>query len=80
MKNTIQFAAKHTDINKNDFKVMFHARQSLLFHSSQPWFKRESDTFDVKTGACDGAEICEFEGIFKIQLLSQEYNYNIHYR
>ena len=48
MKNTIQFAAKHTDINKNDFEVMFHARQSLLFHSSQPWFKRESNTFDVK--------------------------------
>ena len=48
MKNTIQFAAKHTDINKNDFEVMLHARQSLLFHSSQPWFKRESNTFDVK--------------------------------
>ena len=66
MKNAIQFAAKHTDINKNDFKVMFHAQNSLLFHSNQPWVKRDSDTFDVRIGACDGAKICEPVGIFML--------------
>ena len=25
LENAIQFAAEHTDINKNDFKVIFHA-------------------------------------------------------
>ena len=48
----MQFAAEHTDINKNDFEVIFHARKSLLFHSNQPWIKKDIDTFDVTKGAC----------------------------
>ena len=59
MKNLLHFAAEHIDINENDFEVIFHAPKSLLFHYSQPWIKRDSDTFDVTMGACDGAEICE---------------------
>ena len=55
MKNAIQFAAEHTDIKKNDFEVIFHARNSLLFHSNQPGIKKDSDTFDVTMGAYDGA-------------------------
>ena len=46
-KNAIQFPAEHTDINKNDFEVIFYARKSLLFHCNQPWIKRDSDAFDV---------------------------------
>ena len=34
LKNAIQFPVQHTDINKNDFEVIFHARKSLLFHSN----------------------------------------------
>ena len=34
LKNAIQFDAEHTDISKNDFEVIFHARKSLLFHSN----------------------------------------------
>ena len=41
MKNAIESAAKHTDINRNDFEVMFHGRKSMLFHSSQSWIKRD---------------------------------------
>ena len=48
MKNAIQFAVKHTDINKNDFEVIFHARKVLLFHSNKPWIKKDGDIFDVK--------------------------------
>ena len=76
MKNAIQFAAQHTDINKNNFEVIFHARKSLLFHSNQPWIKRDSDTFDVTTRAYDGAEICELVGIFMLSLLSKKYSSN----
>ena len=78
-KNTtdvIKFAAENTDINENNFEVIFHARKSLLFHSSQPWIKRDSDTFDVTMGAYDGAEICELVGIFMLSLLSKEYSSN----
>ena len=34
LKNAIQFASEHTDINKNDFEVTVHARKSSLFHSN----------------------------------------------
>ena len=51
LKSAIKFAVEKTDINKNDFEVIFHARKSLLFHSNQLWIKRDSDTFDVTMGA-----------------------------
>ena len=35
LKNAIQPAAEHVDINENDFEAIFHARKSLLFYSSQ---------------------------------------------
>ena len=76
LKNAIQFAAEHTDINKNNFEVIFHARKSLLFHSNQPWIKRDSDIFDVTMEAYDGAEICELVGIFMLSLLSKNYSSN----
>ena len=47
LKNAMPFAAEYTDINNNDFEVIFHARRSLFFHSKQPWIKKVSDTFDV---------------------------------
>ena len=72
LKNTIQFAPEHTDINKNDFEVIFHARKSLLFHSNQPWIKKDSATFDITMGADDGAEMCELVGIFMLSLLSKK--------
>ena len=72
MKNAIQFAAEHTNIRKNDFEVIFHARKSFLFHSNQPWIKRDSDTFDVTMGASDGAEICGLEGNIHFIIIEQK--------
>ena len=51
LKNTIQFAQEHADLNKNNFEVIFHAQKCFLFHSNQPWIKRDSDTFDVTMGS-----------------------------
>ena len=42
---------------------MFLARNFLLFHSNQPWIKRDSDTLDVLTGTYNGAKICELAEI-----------------
>ena len=58
LKNITQFAAECTDINKNDFEIMFLARKFLLFHSNQPWVKRDRDTLDVTTGTYNGAKVC----------------------
>ena len=76
LKNAIQFSAEHKDINKNDFEVIFHAQKPLLFHSNQPWIKKDSDTFDGTMGAHDGAEICELVEIFMLSLLSKKYSSN----
>ena len=76
MKKAIQFAAEHTNISKNDFEVIFHARKSLLFHSNQPWIKRDSDTFDLLMGAYNDAEIHELLGIFMLSLLSKRFGSN----
>ena len=61
------------DISKNDFEVIFHAPRSLLFHSNEPWIKRDNGTFDVTMGAYNGAEICEVMGIFMLSLLSKKF-------
>ena len=69
IKKCIQFAAKHTDVNKSNSEVM-------LFHSNQPWIKRNSSTFDVKMGAYHDTEICELVGIFMLSVLSKKYSSN----
>ena len=76
MKNAIRFATEQTDTNKNDFEVIFHARTSLLFHSNQPWIKRDSETFDVTIRAYDDTEICGLVRIFMLSLLSKKYSSN----
>ena len=76
LKNAIQFAAEHTDINQNDFEVIFFAEKYLLFHSNQPWIQKDSEIFDVIMGAYDGAEIGELVGIFMLSLLSKNYSSN----
>ena len=76
MKNAIQFAAEHANISKNDFEVILHGQKSLLFHSNQPWIKRDTDTFDVAMGAYDGAKISELVAIFMLSLLSRKFSSN----
>ena len=63
LKNEVYFVVKHTDIPKKNFGVIFNARKSLLFHSNQPWIKRDSGSFDVV-------------GIFMLPLLSKRYSSN----
>ena len=60
----------------NISEVIFHWRKFLLFHSNQPWIKRDSDTFDVTIGGYDGTEIWELVGIFMLSLLSKNYSSN----
>ena len=72
LKNTIQFAAEHIDINKKNLEMTFYVGKSLLFYSNRPWIKRDSDTFDVTMGVYDGAEISELVGIFMLSLLSKK--------
>ena len=36
--------------------------------------KKQSGLFDVTTGACDGAEVCELVGMYMLSLISEKYN------
>ena len=73
LKNDIQFAAEHADINKNDFEVIAHARNSFLFHANQHCLIRDNDNFEVIMGAYDDTEICKLVGILTLLLLSGKY-------
>ena len=54
------------------FDIINHSRLSLLYDNNKtPWIKKEgSDSFDVTMGSYDGAEICEFVGLFILSELS----------
>ena len=68
------FAKKHTQVSKQDIKIIMHARKSLLFDKGTPWKKNDSDElFDVTMGSYDGAEICELVGLYTLSILSKRY-------
>ena len=65
---SLKFASKYMDITKDEIEIIMHARKSLLFHSKEPWVKKNGqEDFDVTMGSFDGAEICELVGLFLLQ-------------
>ena len=65
----LQFALQKTILKSQEKIIIYHCRKSLLFYKNEPWKKEDSDScFDVTMGSYDGAELCEFIGIY---LLSQ---------
>ena len=74
LKNALTFAKKYTQIKNDDFKIIQHARKSLLYCKGEAWIKKEGDLFDVTMGAYDGAEICELVGLYMLSLISKHYN------
>ena len=48
LKKAIAFAKKHTQISKQDIKIIMHARKSLLFDKGTPWKKKDSNELTVR--------------------------------
>ena len=49
----------------NSFWITYYARKSLLFHDSGAWVKKDGNPLiDVTMGSFDGAEVCEFVGLY----------------
>ena len=61
---------KYIKVSSEDKAIIKHARKSLLFNKQQTWIKNESDLFDVRVGAYDGAKVCELVGISILYQLS----------
>lgn len=73
LNNTILFARNHISIKNEDLRIIMHSRKSLLYDNNIPWIKKNgSGSFDVTMGSYDGAEICEFVGLFILSELSKE--------
>ena len=63
LHQTFKFAKQHTNIDKNDLRIINHYRKSLHFSDDKNWKKKTTEScFDVTTGSFDGAEIYELVG------------------
>ena len=52
-------------IDDKDLRLIMHCRKSLPFFDNKNWKKNSTETcFDVTMGSIDGAEICEFVGLY----------------
>jgi hypothetical protein len=77
LDKTIAFAKIHTDIPEETIRVIKHCRKTLLYFNKETWKKKNiNDCFDVTMGSYDGAEICEFVGLYILDLLSKIININ----
>ena len=71
MNKALDFAANYTKISKEDIRLIYHCRKSLLFFNDEAWKKKDTDSsFDVTMGSFDGAELCELIGIYIQSLLT----------
>ena len=72
LNKAIIYAQRYITIKQEDLDIIKHSRQSLLYDDNvTPWIKKEgSGSFDVTMGSHDGAEICEFVGLYILAELS----------
>ena len=72
LNKALDFAAKYTKLSKEDIRLIYHCRKSLLFFNNKAWKKKDTDSsFDVTMGRCDGTELCELIGIYTQSLLTE---------
>ena len=71
MNKALDFAGNYTKISKEDIRLIYHCRKSLLFFNDEAWKKKDTDSsFDLTMGSFDGAELCELIGIYIQSLLT----------
>ena len=74
LDNVILFAESLTYIPDEHITIIKHAHKSLLFYREKTWIKKNHDSlFDVTMGSYDGAEICEFVGLFLLNNLAERF-------
>ena len=76
LNKALNFATEYIYISKCDIDVIHHARNSLLFHGSHTWVKKQGGLFDVSMGAYDGGEVPELVDTYTLNLLCKKYNKN----
>ena len=76
LDDSINFARQHVQIKREDFNVIQHARQSLLYNKEIPWQKKNTNLFYVALGAYDEAEVCEIVSLFLLNNLANKFDKN----
>ena len=65
VQTAIPFAEDYVEITVEEKRIIYHCRKSLLFYKIETWKKKDTDScFDIIIGSYDGAELCEFIGIY----------------
>ena len=73
----INFAKTLTPISEGEYKIIMHARKSVLFNSESAWQKKNNpNLFDVTMGSFDGAEVCELVGLLILEKLGKIFGKN----
>ena len=82
LHQTFKFAKQHTNIDKNDLRIINHCCKSLLFSDNKTGKKKATDAcFDVIMGGFDGAEICELVGLYiqsKLEKILPKSNFGLY--
>ena len=81
LREAITWARNFLNIPQEDEKIIITAKNTLLFHNSQPWKKKDTEGFfDNTMGSYDGAESCELVGLFILSQLKEIKQQNGLYR
>ena len=65
LTKSINYAKSITLIEEEEvITTVFHARKLLLYGKTNVWVKNDNSDIDVTMGSYDGAEMCDFVGLY----------------
>ena len=64
LHQTFKFAKQHTNIDKNDLRIINHCRKSLLFSDNKTWKKKTTDSCFDDTIGIWWSRICGLVGLY----------------
>ena len=65
---------KNVEIKQNKLDLIFDTQKSLLYCKDTPWKKQRNGEFVITVGANNGAETCEFVGLFLLYSIGENFN------
>lgn len=77
LSKALDLAAKFPSILCQDRHIIHYTRNSLLYHSQQPWGENIADNmFDITKGSCDGVETREMVCLFLLHSITAKHGHN----
>ena len=68
----LKWARDFVEITDEEIEVIMAARKAMLYMNGEPWSKKGGEVFDVGMGFFNGAEICEFTGLYILAELKKD--------